>query len=107
MQSVQILQVSDRCYLQETEIIFAGFAQTGDVAREGSAPVIILADTAMEEHVVPPSECTCTFYGLSSHGRASKNQKGLPSLFVPAQCSDVMLFRSCAAAHVRRDRKER
>jgi hypothetical protein len=30
----------------------------GDVAMEGGTPVIVLADTAVAQQVVPPSECT-------------------------------------------------
>jgi hypothetical protein len=49
MQLVQASQVSDRRYLQEVEIISAGFLKIGDVAMEGGAPVIVLADTAVAQ----------------------------------------------------------
>ena len=58
MQLVQASQVSDCSYLQESEIVFAGTTKMGDVAMEGGTPVIVLADTAVAQQVVPPSECT-------------------------------------------------
>jgi hypothetical protein len=58
MQLVQVSQVSDCSYLQESEIVFAGTTKMGDVAMEGGTPVIVLADTAVAQQVVPPSECT-------------------------------------------------
>jgi hypothetical protein len=44
--------------LQESEIIFAGVMKIGV---EGRTPAIVLADTVVEEHVVPPSESTRAF----------------------------------------------
>jgi hypothetical protein len=86
MQFVQLFQVSDRRYLQEIEVIFAGFAKMGDVAKEGDAPVIVLADTTMQQQVVPPSERTRAFYGLRSHGHLPKVRERLMSRFVPRIC---------------------
>jgi hypothetical protein len=83
MQFVQLFQVSDRRYLQEIEIIFAIIAKIGDVARESGTPVIVLTDTTMEQQVVPPSERTCAFYGLRSHGHLPKVRERLVSRFVP------------------------
>jgi hypothetical protein len=83
MQFVQLFQVSDRRYLQEIEIIFAGIAKIGDVPKEGGTPVIVLADTTMEQQVVPPSERTCAFYGLRSHGHLPKVRERPMSRFVP------------------------
>ena len=40
MQFVEFLQVSDRCYLQLIEIIFAGITKIGDVARERAARLL-------------------------------------------------------------------
>ena len=54
MQLVQVSQVSDCSYLQESEIVFAGTTKMGDVAMEGGTPVIVLADAAVAEQVVPP-----------------------------------------------------
>jgi hypothetical protein len=54
----QFFQVSDWRYLQEIEIIFAGITKIGDVAIESGTPVIVLADAAVEQQVVPPSERT-------------------------------------------------
>jgi hypothetical protein len=68
MQLVQISQVSDCSYLQESEIIFAGITKLGDVAMEGGTPAIVLADTAVAQQVVPPSECARALYGQRSHG---------------------------------------
>jgi hypothetical protein len=76
MQFVQFFQVSDCRYLQAIEIIFAGITKIGDVAMEGGTPVIVLADTAVEQQVVPPSERTRAFYdGLRSHGHLPKPEK--------------------------------
>ncbi|MDA9547069.1 hypothetical protein ACM43_22045 [Bradyrhizobium sp. CCBAU 45321] len=75
MQFVQLFQVSDRCCLQEIEIIFAGITKIGDVAKEGGTPVIVLTDATMEQQVVPPSKRTCAFYGLRSHGHLPKSEK--------------------------------
>ena len=47
----------------------------GDVAIEGGTPAIVLADTAVEQQVVPPSERTRAFYGLRSHGHLPKSQE--------------------------------
>src|SRR5258707_15270466 len=52
MHFVQFFQVKDCRYLQEIEIIFAGITKIGDVAKEGGTPVIVLADTAVEQQVV-------------------------------------------------------
>jgi hypothetical protein len=68
MQLVQVLQISDCSYLQASEIVFAGTTKMGDVAMEGGTPVIVLADTAVAQQVVPPSECTRALYGRKSHG---------------------------------------
>ena len=65
MQFVQFFQVSDCRDLQEIEIIFAGVTKIGDVTIEGGTPAIVLADTALEQQVVPPSERTRAFYGLT------------------------------------------
>jgi hypothetical protein len=84
MQFVQFFQVSDCRYLQAIEIIFAGITKIGDVAMEGGTPVIVLADTAVEQQVVPPSERARAFYdGLRSHGQLPKQEKRLTSRFVP------------------------
>jgi hypothetical protein len=48
MQFVEFLQISDRRYLQETEIILAGITNIIDVTIEGGAPAVVLADTAVE-----------------------------------------------------------
>jgi hypothetical protein len=75
MQFVQFFQVSDRRYLQETEIVFAGITKSADVAIEGSTPLVIFAHTAVEQQVVPPSECTrAPSLALEVMG-ASKSQK--------------------------------
>ena len=42
---------------------------------QGGTPVIVLADAAVEQQVVPPSERTRTFYRLRSHGRLPKPEK--------------------------------
>jgi hypothetical protein len=75
MQFIQFSQVSDCRYLQEIEIVFAGIKKIGDVEIEGGTPTIVLADTAMEQQVVPPSERTRTFYCLRSHGHLPKAEK--------------------------------
>jgi hypothetical protein len=49
MQFVQLFQVSDGRYLQQIEIIFAGIAKIGYVAKKGGTPVIVLADAATEQ----------------------------------------------------------
>jgi hypothetical protein len=76
MELVQFSQVSDCGYLQEIEIIFAGVTNVGDVTIEGRTPAIVLIDIAVSQQVVPPSERTCTFYGLRSHGHLPKIEKG-------------------------------
>src|SRR6478609_1789925 len=101
MQFVQFFQVTDCRYLQEIEIIFAGITKTGDVAIEGGTPAIVLADTAVEQQVVPPSERARAFCGWRSHGHLPKGREGLSSRFRSANFSDVMLFRSCAARCLR------
>jgi hypothetical protein len=83
MQLVQFFQVSDCRYLQEMEIIFAGITKIGDVAIEGGTSVIVLADAAVEQQVVPPSERTRAFYGLRSHGHLPKARERLTTRFVP------------------------
>jgi hypothetical protein len=100
MQFVQFFQVSDCRYLQEIEIIFAGITKIVDVAMEGGTPVIVLADTAVEQQVVPPSERTRAFYSLRSHGHLPKKGK-TDEPFRSANFSDVTLFRSCAARCLR------
>jgi hypothetical protein len=83
MQLVQFFQVSDCRYLQEIEIIFAGITKIGDVAIEGGTPAIVLADAAVEQQVVPPSERTRAFYGLRRHGHLPKGRERLTARFVP------------------------
>jgi len=100
MQFVQFFQVTDCRYLQEIEIIFAGITKIGDVAKEGGTHVIVLADTAVVQQVVPLSERARAFCGLRSHGHLPKARERLVSRFVPANFSDVMLFRSCARCAV-------
>jgi hypothetical protein len=75
MQFVQIFQVNDCRYLQEIEIIFAGITKTGDIAIEGGTSAIVLADTAVEQQVVPPSKRTRAFCDLRSHGHLPKPEK--------------------------------
>ncbi|RXH36942.1 hypothetical protein XH99_03190 [Bradyrhizobium nanningense] len=75
MQFIKFFQVSDCRYLQEIEIIFAGIAEVGDVAMECGTPVVVLADAAVEQQVVPPSERTRAFYGLRSHVHLPKAEK--------------------------------
>jgi hypothetical protein len=94
MQFVQFFQVEDCRCLQEIEIIFAGITKIGDVAKEGGTPVIVLADTAVEQQVVPPSERARAFCGLRSHGHLPKSQRKTGEPFRSANFSDVMLFRS-------------
>ncbi|MDA9390556.1 hypothetical protein WN73_07600 [Bradyrhizobium sp. CCBAU 45394] len=96
MQFIQFFQVGDCGDLQEIEIIFAGIAKTGDVAIEGGTPVIILADAAVEQQVVPPSERTRAFSGLRTHGAPPKGRK-TDDMFRSAILPIVTLFRSCAA----------
>jgi len=103
MQFVQFFQVSDCRYLQQIEIVFAGIAKIGDVAIEGETPAIVVADTAVEQQVVPPSERTRTFYGLRSHGHLPKGRESLTSRFVPRIsevecCSVASPQRVCAQA---------
>src|SRR3982750_4505611 len=57
VQLVQVSQVSDCSYLQESEIVFAGITKIRDVAMEGRTPVIVLADAAVAQQVTAPSEC--------------------------------------------------
>ncbi|MCP3392822.1 hypothetical protein NLM27_29150 [Bradyrhizobium sp. CCGB12] len=75
MQFIQLFQVGDCGYLQEIEILFAGIAKIGDVAVEGGTPVVVLADAAVEQQVVSPSERTRTFSGLRTHGHLPKAKK--------------------------------
>ncbi|WFU24036.1 hypothetical protein QA649_39560 [Bradyrhizobium sp. CB1717] len=96
MQFIQFFQISDCGYLQEIEVIFADIAKIGDVAEEGGTPVIILADAAMDQQIVPPSECTRAFSGLRTHG-TSQSQRKIDDAFRSANLSVVTLFRSCAA----------
>jgi hypothetical protein len=56
MQFVQVLQVSFCRNLQEIEFMLAGITKIADVAIEGGTPVVVLAHTAVEQQVVPPSE---------------------------------------------------
>src|SRR5215208_2756723 len=67
VQLVQVSQVSDCSYLQQSEIVFAGITKIGDVAMEGRTPVIVLADAAVAQQVTAPSECTRSLYGPRSH----------------------------------------
>ena len=75
MQLVQFSQVSDCGYLQEIEIILAGVTNVGDVTIEGRTPAIVLIDIAVPQQVAPPSERTCTFYGLRSYERLLRSRK--------------------------------
>jgi hypothetical protein len=68
MHFVQAFQVCDCRNLQEIEVKLAGITKIVDVATEGGAPVIVLADTAVQQQVVPPSERTRTFSCLNIHG---------------------------------------
>ena len=43
---------------------------------QGGTPVIVLADAAVEQQVVPPGERTRAFYRLRSHGHLPKIMKG-------------------------------
>jgi hypothetical protein len=71
MQLVQVSQVSDCSYLQESEIVFAGTTKMGDVAMEGGTPVIVLADTAVAQQVVPPGEELSLNFGDGLAGQAA------------------------------------
>jgi hypothetical protein len=75
MQFVQFFQVSDCRDLQEIEIIFAGVAKISDVAIEGGAPAVVLADAIVAQQVVPPRECASPFCGLKSHGHLPSQSK--------------------------------
>jgi len=75
MQFVQFFQVSDCRDLQEIEIIFARVMNIADVAIEGGTSAIVLADAAVEQQVVPPSERTRAFHSLRSHGHLLKPEK--------------------------------
>ncbi|MDA9431918.1 hypothetical protein XH88_09010 [Bradyrhizobium sp. CCBAU 51627] len=75
MQFVEFFQVSDSRYLQEIETVFAGTTKMGDVAMESRTSVVILADAAMEQQVVPPGKCTRAFDSLRSHGHLPKAEK--------------------------------
>jgi hypothetical protein len=104
MQFVEFLQISDCRYLQETEIILAGTTKIGDVTIEGGAPAVVLADTAMEQQVVPPSERTRAFCDLRNHGTSQekswappKRQRKPGDRLRSVHFSDVMLFRTLAA----------
>ncbi|CCE05525.1 hypothetical protein BRAS3843_1390017 [Bradyrhizobium sp. STM 3843] len=112
MQFVQAFQVSDCRYLQEIEVVFAGITKIGDVSVDGGTPAIVLADTAVEQQVVAPSERTCAFYGLRSHGHlpdivgfspvgSPQRQRKTDEPFRSANCSGAMLFRRCAASCLR------
>jgi hypothetical protein len=67
MQFVQIFQVSDCGYLQEIEIMFAGATKAGDVAIESRTSAIVLADAAVAQQIIPPSERTRAFCGSHGH----------------------------------------
>jgi hypothetical protein len=67
VQFVQALQVTDCGDLQEIEIEIAGLTKIGEVTMDGGTPVIVLADTTVEQQVVPPGERARTFCGLISH----------------------------------------
>jgi len=71
VQFVQALQVSDCGYLQEIEIEIAGIAKIGEETMEGGTPVIVLADTAVDQQVVPPGERAGSFCGVKSHEHTS------------------------------------
>ena len=73
----------------------------GDVAMEGRTPVIVLADTAVAQQVVPPSECTRALYGRRSHGHLPIFLRKTDQPFRSAILSGVMLFRSCTARCLR------
>ncbi|AMA60514.1 hypothetical protein BCCGELA001_32755 [Bradyrhizobium sp. CCGE-LA001] len=75
MQFIQLFQVGDCDNLQESEILFASSAKIGDVAVEGGTPVVVLADAAVEQQVVSPSERTRAFSGLRTHGHLPKPEK--------------------------------
>jgi hypothetical protein len=105
MQFVQFFQVKDCRYLQEIEIIFAGITKIGDVAKDGGTPVIVLADTAVEQQVVPPSERARAFCGLrmlmsslsrrrrgctSSQGWDGASQPGFSVKDFPAQLETMV-----------------
>jgi hypothetical protein len=75
MQFVQFFQVSDCRYLQAIEIIFAGITKVDDVAMEGGTPDIVLADIAVEQQVVSPSERTRAFYAGLGHGHLPTPEK--------------------------------
>src|SRR5882757_8058891 len=102
MQFVQISQVSDCRDLQEIETILAGVTKIGDVSIEGGTRAIVLADTAVEQQVVTPSERTRAFCGLRRHWAPPQSQRKTHKSFRSANFSDVMLFHSCAARYLSR-----
>jgi hypothetical protein len=83
MQLVQLFQIGDCGYLQETEIMYAGITKISDVAMKRGTPVIVLGDTPVAQQVVPPSERACTFFCLRSHGHLPKDRERLALPFVP------------------------
>jgi len=97
MQFVEFPQISNRRDLQEIEIVLAGITEIGDVTIKGGIPVVVLADAAMEQQVVPPGERTCAFYGLRTHGHLPKAEKDGRALSF-REFSDVMLFHCCCVA---------
>jgi hypothetical protein len=73
VQFVQALQVADCGYLQGIEIEVTGITKISEVTTEGGAPVIVLADTAVDQQVVPPGERARTFCGVRSHKHLTEN----------------------------------
>src|SRR5258708_2029423 len=97
MQFVQVFQVSDCSDLQEIETVLASVTKIGDVAIKGGTRAIVLADTAVEQQVIAPSERTRAFCSLRRHWAPPQSQRKTHKPFRSANFSGVMLFRSCAA----------
>jgi hypothetical protein len=103
VQFVKLFQVGDCRDLQEIEVVVASITQISDVAMEGVTPTIVLADVAVDQQVVPPSERTRAFNGLRSHGHLPFARERLTGIFVPRrrQVHAVPLLRRKAFARAR------
>lgn len=62
--------VSSKRLSLEIEVMFAGVTKVVDITQQGSRPSIVLADSTVEQQVVPPSKYARAFDDeLGRHAR--------------------------------------
>lgn len=92
-----VFRVSDCRDLQEVEIVFSGIAKISDVATKGGTPIIVLANAAVQQQVVPPSKRARLLWPEKSwkSWASPQSRERLASRFVPRifRCNAVPWLR--------------